>query len=133
MPSQRAARRIGRRLCQRAATQIGIRGSCAGGGANSPPHSSTSRSSPSSSSRARSRGSPESPNGANSPWRSPPMPTPSTSRPPLRRSSVTVSRASFAIRRRGVGVTSAPMRTRSVAQAIAVIAIHGSASSRAFS
>ena len=78
----------------------------------------------------RSRGSPGSPNGANSPWRSPPMPTPSTSRPPLRRSSVTVSRASFGIRRRGVGVTSAPIRTRSVAQAIAAIAIHGSASSR---
>ena len=30
-------------------------------------------------------------------------PTPNTSRPPLRRSSVTVSRASFGIRRRGVG------------------------------
>ena len=43
---------------------------------------------------------------------------------------MTVSRASFWIRRRGVGVTSGPNRRRSVAQAIAVIAIHGSASSR---
>ena len=40
---------------------------------------------------------------------------------------MTVSRASFWTRRRGVGVTSAPMRTRSVADAIAAIATHGSA------
>ena len=40
---------------------------------------------------------------------------------------MTVSRASLAIRRRGVGVTSAPIRTRSVAVAIAAIAIQGSA------
>ena len=55
------------------------------------------------------------------------MPTPSTSRPPLSRSSVTVSRASLWTCRRGVGVTSGPIRTRSVALAIAAIAIHGSA------
>src|ERR671923_301044 len=52
---------------------------------------------------ARTRGSPSSPNlpGSNSPVRSLPRPTPSTSRPPLSRSSVTVSRASWRARRRG--------------------------------
>ena len=38
------------------------------------------------------------------------MPTPNTRRPPLSRSSVTVSRASWCGRRRGSGVTSAPIR-----------------------
>jgi hypothetical protein len=68
-----------------------------------------------------------SPNGPNSPCASPPTPTPKISRPSLKRSSVTVSRASLWIRRRGVGVTSAPIRTRDVAAAIAAIATHGSA------
>ena len=42
------------------------------------------------------------------------------------RSSETVSRATFCGRRRASGVTSAPIRTRSVATAIADRAIHGS-------
>ncbi len=66
--------------------------------------------------------------GSNSPVRSLPTPTPSTSRPPLRRSSVTVSRASWWMRRRGSGVTSGPVTIRSVRIAIAAIVIHGSAS-----
>ena len=40
---------------------------------------------------------------------------------------MTVSRASLATRRRGVGVTIGPNRTRSVAAAITAIATHGSA------
>ena len=48
------------------------------------------------------------------PNRSLPSPTPSTSRPPLSRSSVTVSRATLAGRRRASGVTIGPSRSRSV-------------------
>ena len=75
---------------------------------------------------------PSSPNraGSNSPVVSLPIPTPSTSRPPLSRSSVTVSRASWCGRRRGTGVTSGPMITRSVTIATAASTTHGSASAR---
>jgi hypothetical protein len=68
--------------------------------------------------------------GSNSSVRSLPAPTPSTSRPPLSRSSVTVSRASWCGRRRASGVTSGPMITRSVDIATADRVTHGSASAR---
>jgi hypothetical protein len=58
-----------------------------------------------------------------------PIPTPSTSRPPLSRSRVTVCRATTTGRRRGSGVTSVPSRTRLVAVAAAVSVIHGSTTS----
>jgi hypothetical protein len=69
-----------------------------------------------------------SPKRSNSPPRSEPAPTPRTSRPPLSRSSVTVSRASCCGRRRASGVTSGPVISRSVRVVIAAIVIHGSAS-----
>ena len=129
-PSQRAARRRGRRFGQRAATHTGIRGDCTGGGSNSPPQKTLSRSSPSSSRRALSRGSTTSPKGSSSSLLSLPRPTPRVRRPRLRRSSVTVSRASLWTRRRESGVTSGPRRIRSVAAATAASATQGSATAR---
>ena len=83
-------------------------------------------SSDSSSIWARRRSSSSSPVIENSPpyW-SLPKPTPSVSRPPLSRSSVAVSRATFTGRRRASGVTIGPSRTRSVAVATAASVIHG--------
>jgi hypothetical protein len=145
MPSHRAARRAGPRRGQAPATQIGIRGSCRGRGKKvassmrkcfpsnekgSPDHRPVTTSSASSSFSARTRGSGSSPSAEKSERSSPPSPTPRTRRPPERRSSVTVSRATFAGRRRARGVTSGPMRIRSVAAAIALRAIQGSATSQ---
>jgi hypothetical protein len=47
--------------------------------------------------------------------------------PPLSRSSVAISRASFTGRRRASGVTIGPSRTRSVVIAMAASTTHGSA------
>jgi hypothetical protein len=58
-----------------------------------------------------------------------PSPTPGVSRPSLSRSSVAVSRATLAGRRRASRVTMGPSRMRSVAVVIAVSVIHGSATS----
>ena len=60
-----------------------------------------------------------------------PRPNPHTSRPPLRWSSVMISRASFCGRRREMGVTIGPKRTRSVANATAARATVVSATSSA--
>ena len=65
--------------------------------------------------------------GSNSPVRSEPIPTPRINRPPLSRSSVTVSRASWCVRRRGSGVIIGPIVTREVASATAASVTHGSA------
>ena len=56
-----------------------------------------------------------------------PRPAPSVSRPPLSRSSVAVSRATFTGRRRASGVTIGPSRIRPVAAATAASVIRGSA------
>src|SRR5262245_58811231 len=80
--------------------------------------------------RARSRGSVTSPNGSSSLLRALPSPAPKMSRPELSRSSAAVSLATLCTRRRGSGVTSAPMRTRGVAQAAAARVTHGSATAR---
>jgi hypothetical protein len=112
---------------QRAATQTGIV-PFTGRGSSPPDQYARSFARPSSSSRARSFMSVASPKRSNSPLRSEPAPTPSTSRPPLSRSSVTVSRASSCGRRRASGVTSGPVISRSVRLTMAAIVIHGSAS-----
>src|SRR5437879_1540082 len=84
---------------------------------------------PSFSNRARSASSPASPpNELNSRQKSIPSPTPSTSRPRLRWSRVTASRASFHGRRRGSGVTRGPSRIVDVDVAMADSAIHASQS-----
>lgn len=59
-----------------------------------------------------------------------PKPIPRMRRPPLSRSSVAVSLAALAGRRRASRVTIGPNITLSVAAAIAVSVIHGSATSR---
>jgi len=56
-----------------------------------------------------------------------PSPAPNVSLPPLSRSSVAVSLATFTGRRRASGVTIGPSRTRSVTIATAASVIHGSA------
>ncbi len=127
-PSHRAARRTGLRLGQFAATQTGIRGRCTGRGRNAPFQNPLSRSKPSSSRRARSRGSIASPYGTRSSVL--PSPTPSVRRPLLRWSSVTVSRATFWTRLRESGVIIGPIRRLSVAEAMALSATHGSATAR---
>ena len=93
-----------------------------------PDHRPSSTASPSSRSSARRARSCSSPNAAHSLCAPPalPSPAPNTSRPFESRSSETVSRASFCGRRRASGVTSAPIRSRSVATAIAARAIQGS-------
>jgi hypothetical protein len=98
----------GLRLGQFAATQTGIRGRCTGRGRNAPFQNPLSRSKPSSSRRARSRGSMASPYGLRSSVL--PSPTPSVRRPLLRWSSVTVSRAAFWTRLRESGVIIGPIR-----------------------
>ena len=86
----------------------------------SPDHAAVRIASVSSNIPARVRSSAVSPNAENSrPNRSLPSPAPSTSRPPLSRSSVTVSRASLPGRRRGSAVTIGPRWIDSVAAAMA--------------
>ena len=127
-PSHRRARRIGGRWGQLAATQIGIRGCWIGGGWNPSSQYPVSLSSPRSKRRARTRGSTSSPKG----WKSStfPNPTPIVRRPRLRRSRVTVSRATFWTRLRGRGVIMGPRRIDCVATAIAQSITHTSATGR---
>src|SRR6266536_2156120 len=126
-PSQRSARRTGRRWGHSAATHTGILGCCTGTGWNSPAQYLTRSSRPRSSSRARSRGSATSPNGSSSPFRALPSPTPRVRRPELSRSRVTASLATLCTRLRDSGVISGPIRSLLVAHATAASATHGSA------
>ena len=127
-PSHRRARRTGCRCGQLAATHIGMRGCWTGGGWNSSSQYSVSLSSPRSKRRARARGSTSSPKGSKSSTF--PSPTPIVKRPRLRRSRVTVSRATFWMRLRGRGVTMGPRRIDCVASAIALSITQTSATGR---
>ena len=144
-PSQRAARRIGRRAGHSPPTQIGTLGRCTGAGRNttssmttysprnvtgSPDHSRFSASRPSSRRAASSLGSVVSPKVPNSSWIGAPRPTPRIIRPPVSRSRVVTSLASFDTRRRATGVIIVPSLIRRVASAAAVSRIHGSAIGR---
>lgn len=141
MPSHRAARRNGARFGHMPAIHTGMRGRCTGRGRNvtpsirwcrpstvagSPDQSRSRIASPSSRSSARSRSPVGSPKEPNSTAGGNPSPAPKTSRPWLRWSSETVSRASFHGRRRATGVTMGPSRMRAVVAASAASAIHGS-------
>ena len=141
-PSQRAARRIGGRAGHSPPTQTGTRGRCTGVGRNvtssmttcsprkvtgSPDHSRLSAVRPSSRRAASSFRSVVSPKLPNSSGIGAPRPTPRIIRPPVSRSRVVTSRASFCTRRRATGVIIVPSRIRSVASAAAVSSTHGSA------
>ena len=141
-PSQRAARRIGGRAGHSPPTQTGTRGRCTGVGRNvtssmttcsprkvtgSPDHSRLSAVRPSSRWAASSFRSVVSPKLPNSSGIGAPRPTPRIIRPPVSRSRVVTSRASFCTRRRATGVIIVPSRIRSVASAAAVSSTHGSA------
>ena len=141
-PSQRAARRIGGLAGHSPPTHTGTRGRCTGVGrkvtsstttcwprkvTGSPDHSRLSAVRPSSRRAASSFGSVVSPKLPNSSAIGAPRPTPKVIRPPVRRSRVVTSRASFDTRRRATGVIIVPSRIRSVASAAAVSSTHGSA------
>ena len=141
-PSQRAARRIGGLAGHSPPTHTGTRGRCTGVGrkvtsstttcsprkvTGSPDHSRLSAVRPSSRRAASSFGSVVSPKLPNSSAIGAPRPTPKIIRPPVRRSRVVTSRASFDTRRRATGVIIVPSRIRSVASAAAVSSTHGSA------
>jgi uncharacterized membrane protein YgaE (UPF0421/DUF939 family) len=141
-PSQRAARRIGGLAGHSPPTHTGTRGRCTGVGrkvtsstttcsprkvTGSPDHSRLSAARPSSRRAASSFGSVVSPKLPNSSASGAPRPTPKIIRPPVRRSRVVTSRASFDTRRRATGVIIVPSRIRSVASAAAVSRTHGSA------
>jgi len=141
-PSQRAARRIGGLAGHSPPTHTGTRGRCTGVGrkvtsstttcsprkvTRSPDHSRLSAVRPSSRRAASSFGSVVSPKLPNSSAIGAPRPTPKIIRPPVRRSRVVTSRASFDTRRRATGVIIVPSRIRSVASAAAVSSTHGSA------
>jgi uncharacterized membrane protein YgaE (UPF0421/DUF939 family) len=96
----------------------------------SPDHSRFSAARPSSRRAASSFGSVVSPKLPNSSGTGAPSPTPRTIRPPVSRSRVVTSRASFDTRRRATGVIIVPSRIRSVASAAAVSSTHGSAIAR---
>jgi hypothetical protein len=141
-PSQRAARRIGRLAGHTPPTHTGTRGRCTGVGRNatssmttcspwkvtgSPDQSRLRASRPSSRRAATSLGSVLSPKLPNSSSSGAPSPTPRIIRPPLSRSRVVTSRASFDTRRRATGVTIVPSLIVRVASAAAVSSTHGSA------
>ena len=141
-PSQRAARRMGGRAGHSPPTQTGTRGRCTGVGRNttssmitcsprkvtgSPDQSRFSAVRPSSRRAASTFGSVGSPKLPNSSGMGAPRPTPRIIRPPVSRSRVVTSRASFGTRRRATGVTIVPSRIRSVASAAAVSSTQGSA------
>ena len=143
VPAGRAAHR--RPAGHSPPTQTGTRGRCTGVGRNttsstitcsprnvtgSPDQSRFSAVRPSSRRAASTFGSVGSPKLPNSSGMGAPRPTPRIIRPPVSRSRVVTSRASFGTRRRATGVTIVPSRIRSVASAAAVSSTHGSAIAR---